>query len=211
VLRCRRLSGTAGKVRSAWCWAAETCASPFERATRREPQVFDASNDCRIAANQSARQGEFNHASNRGAPVAAVIGAATTGMRRVRHAYRTPCLRRISPSCALGRAARGPGPPGTAALRRKVGNWQVGVSVHLVNGQASCAADCRLFCLESPDDTGARPAVVADAGYGEGADFGHPCAASHHAWHNPRRDPDTSGPIPRYGNPGTTRTPPWKR
>ncbi len=109
----------------------------------------------------------------------------------------------------------------------KVGNCQVGVSVHLVNEHASCAADWRLFCPESWDDTtlddpvaaaraarrreragipgavrhaekwrlalemidemagpggwgvleqvtaagGARPVVVADAGYGEGADF----------------------------------------
>ena len=109
----------------------------------------------------------------------------------------------------------------------KAGNCQVGVSVHLVNEQASCAADWRLFCPESWDDTalgdlaaaararrrreragipgeirhsekwrlalemidemagpggwglleeitaagGARPVVVADAGYGEGADF----------------------------------------
>jgi SRSO17 transposase len=109
----------------------------------------------------------------------------------------------------------------------KVGNCQVGVSVHLVNEQASCAADWRLFCPESWDDAaledpvasaraarrreragipdevrhaekwrlalemidemtgpdgwglleqitaagGARPVVVADAGYGEGADF----------------------------------------
>jgi SRSO17 transposase len=109
----------------------------------------------------------------------------------------------------------------------KVGNCQVGVSVHLVNERASCAADWRLFCPESWDDSalddpvgaararrrreragipgevrhtekwrlalemidemtgpggwgvleeitaagGARPVVVADAGYGEGADF----------------------------------------
>ena len=109
----------------------------------------------------------------------------------------------------------------------KVGNCQIGVSVHLVNERASCAADWRLFCPESWDDTaltgpvaaaraarrreragipdavrhtgkwrlalemidemtgpggwgvleqvtaagGARPVVVADAGYGEGADF----------------------------------------
>ncbi len=109
----------------------------------------------------------------------------------------------------------------------KVGNCQVGVSVHLVNEHASCAANWRLFCPESWDDaalddpvaaaraarrrdragipdavrhtekwrlalemidemTGpggwgvleqvtaagaARPVVVADAGYGEGADF----------------------------------------
>jgi SRSO17 transposase len=109
----------------------------------------------------------------------------------------------------------------------KVGNCQVGVSVHLVNEHASCAADWRLFCPESWDDEalddpvaaagaarrreragipgevrhaekwrlalgmidelagpggwgvleqlaaagGAGPVVVADAGYGEGADF----------------------------------------
>ena len=109
----------------------------------------------------------------------------------------------------------------------KVGNCQIGVSVHLVNEHASCAADWRLFCPESWDDAklgdpvaaararrrreragipdevrhtekwrlalemidemtgpggwglleqvtaagGARPVVVADAGYGEGADF----------------------------------------
>jgi SRSO17 transposase len=34
----------------------------------------------------------------------------------------------------------------------KVGNCQVGVSVHLVNEHASCAADWRLFCPESWDD-----------------------------------------------------------
>jgi SRSO17 transposase len=110
----------------------------------------------------------------------------------------------------------------------KVGNCQVGVSVHLVNERASCAADWRLFCPESWDDAalasdpvaaararrrreragipaevrhaekwrlalemidemtgpggwglleqvtaagGTWPVVVADAGYGEGADF----------------------------------------
>jgi SRSO17 transposase len=109
----------------------------------------------------------------------------------------------------------------------KVGNCQIGVSVHLVNEHASCAADWRLFCPQSWDDAalddpvaaaraarrreragipdavrhaekwrlalemidemtgpggwglldqftsagGARPVVVADAGYGEGADF----------------------------------------
>ena len=36
----------------------------------------------------------------------------------------------------------------------KVGNCQIGVSVHLVNERASCAADWRLFCPESWDDTG---------------------------------------------------------
>src|ERR1043166_1792319 len=37
----------------------------------------------------------------------------------------------------------------------KTGNCQVGVSVHLVNEHASCAADWRLFCPESWDDRGA--------------------------------------------------------
>jgi SRSO17 transposase len=115
----------------------------------------------------------------------------------------------------------------------KVGNCQVGVSVHLVNERASCAADWRLFCPESWDDAaladpveaaraarrreragipdevrhaekwrlalemidemtgpggwgvleqvtaagGGRPVVVADAGYGEGADFRQELAA----------------------------------
>jgi SRSO17 transposase len=109
----------------------------------------------------------------------------------------------------------------------KTGSCQIGVSVHLVNEDASCAADWRLFCPESwdgaalddpaeaaaaarrreragiPDEVrhtekwrlvlemidemtgpggwgvldqvtaggGTRPAVVADAGYGEGAAF----------------------------------------
>jgi len=35
----------------------------------------------------------------------------------------------------------------------KVGNCQIGVSVHLVNEGASCAADWRLFCPESWDGT----------------------------------------------------------
>src|SRR6266487_2180253 len=34
----------------------------------------------------------------------------------------------------------------------KVGNCQIGVSVHLVSEHASCAADWRLFCPESWDD-----------------------------------------------------------
>ena len=109
----------------------------------------------------------------------------------------------------------------------KVANCQIGVSVHLVNERASCAADWRLFCPESWDDArladpaeaararrrrsqahipdevrhtekwrlalemidemtgaggwgvldqvtaagGARPAVVADAGYGDNTTF----------------------------------------
>ncbi len=46
----------------------------------------------------------------------------------------------------------------------KVGNCQVGVSVHLVNEHASCAADWRLFCPESWDDAElADPAQAARA------------------------------------------------
>src|SRR5260221_6865791 len=46
----------------------------------------------------------------------------------------------------------------------KVGNCQVGVSVHLVNEHASCAADWRLFCPESWDDAElAHPAQAARA------------------------------------------------
>jgi SRSO17 transposase len=46
----------------------------------------------------------------------------------------------------------------------KVGNCQIGVSVHLVNEGASCAADWRLFCPESWDDAKlADPAQAARA------------------------------------------------
>jgi SRSO17 transposase len=43
----------------------------------------------------------------------------------------------------------------------KVGNCQVGVSVHLVNEHASCAADWRLFCPESWDDAKLSDPVAA--------------------------------------------------
>lgn len=46
----------------------------------------------------------------------------------------------------------------------KTGNCQVGVSVHLVNERASCAADWRLFCPQSWDDAAlADPAQAAHA------------------------------------------------
>src|SRR5438067_13427430 len=46
----------------------------------------------------------------------------------------------------------------------KIGNCQVGVSVHLVNEHASCAADWRLFCPESWDDQALDdPAAAAQA------------------------------------------------
>ena len=43
----------------------------------------------------------------------------------------------------------------------KVANCQVGVSVHLVNEHASCAADWRLFCPESWDDAALDDPVAA--------------------------------------------------
>jgi SRSO17 transposase len=43
----------------------------------------------------------------------------------------------------------------------KVANCQVGVSVHLVNERASCAADWRLFCPESWDDQALDDPVAA--------------------------------------------------
>ena len=43
----------------------------------------------------------------------------------------------------------------------KVGNCQIGVSVHLVNEHASCAADWRLFCPESWDDAALTDPVAA--------------------------------------------------
>jgi SRSO17 transposase len=45
----------------------------------------------------------------------------------------------------------------------KTGNCQVGVSVHLVNEHASCAADWRLFCPESWDDEALADPVAAAA------------------------------------------------
>jgi SRSO17 transposase len=45
----------------------------------------------------------------------------------------------------------------------KIGNCQVGVSVHLVNEHASCAADWRLFCPESWDDQAVDDPVAAAA------------------------------------------------
>src|SRR5712672_3338538 len=43
----------------------------------------------------------------------------------------------------------------------KTANCQVGVSVHLVNEHASCAADWRLFCPESWDDAALTDPVAA--------------------------------------------------
>jgi SRSO17 transposase len=43
----------------------------------------------------------------------------------------------------------------------KIGNCQIGVSVHLVNEHASCAANWRLFCPESWDDEALDDPVAA--------------------------------------------------
>jgi SRSO17 transposase len=43
----------------------------------------------------------------------------------------------------------------------KIGNCQIGVSVHLVNEAASCAADWRLFCPQSWDDQALDDPVAA--------------------------------------------------
>src|SRR2546430_11469380 len=43
----------------------------------------------------------------------------------------------------------------------KTGNCQIGVSVHLVNERASCAADWRLFCPQSWDDAKLGDPVAA--------------------------------------------------
>jgi SRSO17 transposase len=43
----------------------------------------------------------------------------------------------------------------------KTGNCQIGVSVHLVNERASCAADWRLFCPASWDDAALDDPVAA--------------------------------------------------
>ena len=45
----------------------------------------------------------------------------------------------------------------------KTGNCQIGVSVHLVNEHASCAADWRLFCPQSWDDAALAAGPVAAA------------------------------------------------
>ena len=55
---------------------------------------------------------------------------------------------------------RGPAVSGTLG---KTGNCQIGVSVHLVNERASCAADWRLFCPESWDDNAPADPVAAAA------------------------------------------------
>ena len=61
----------------------------------------------------------------------------------------------------------------------KVGNCQVAVSVHLVNERASCAADWRLFCPESWDDTALADPVAAAAAARRRARAGIPDRVRH--------------------------------
>ena len=86
-----------------------------------------------------------------------------------------------------------PGSPRTGGRRRawpgifrtlgKVGNCQIGVSVHLVNEGASCAADWRLFCPESWDD----------------AKLGDPVAAAHARRRRERAGIPNEVPTPKSG------------
>jgi SRSO17 transposase len=61
----------------------------------------------------------------------------------------------------------------------KVANCQIGVSVHLVNERASCAADWRLFCPESWDDAALEDPVQAARAAGRRARAGIPGDVRH--------------------------------
>ena len=61
----------------------------------------------------------------------------------------------------------------------KVANCQIGVSVHLVNEHASCAADWRLFCPESWDDAALADPVAAARAARRRARAGIPDAVRH--------------------------------
>jgi len=61
----------------------------------------------------------------------------------------------------------------------KVANCQVGVSVHLVNERASCAADWRLFCPQSWDDQALADPVQAARAAGRRARAGIPASVRH--------------------------------
>jgi hypothetical protein len=61
----------------------------------------------------------------------------------------------------------------------KVANCQIGVSVHLVNEHASCAADWRLFCPESWDDKALDDPVQAVRAAGRRARAGIPDEIRH--------------------------------
>ena len=60
----------------------------------------------------------------------------------------------------------------------KVANCQVGVSVHLVNERASCAADWRLFCPQSWDDKALEDPVRAARAAGRRARAGIPAMSA---------------------------------
>jgi len=61
----------------------------------------------------------------------------------------------------------------------KTANCQIGVSVHLVNEHASCAADWRLFCPASWDDKAAEDPVQAARAAGRRARAGIPDDVRH--------------------------------
>ena len=61
----------------------------------------------------------------------------------------------------------------------KVGNCQIGVSVHLVNERASCAADWRLFCPQAWDDTALDDPVAAARAAGRRGRAGIPGEVRH--------------------------------
>ena len=61
----------------------------------------------------------------------------------------------------------------------KTGNCQIGVSVHLVNEHASCAADWRLFCPESWDDAALDDPVQAARAVSRRARAGIPHEVRH--------------------------------
>jgi SRSO17 transposase len=61
----------------------------------------------------------------------------------------------------------------------KVANCQIGVSVHLVNERASCAANWRLFCPESWDDAALADPVQAARAAGRRARAGLPGDVRH--------------------------------
>ncbi len=61
----------------------------------------------------------------------------------------------------------------------KVGNCQIGVSVHLVGERASCAADWRLFCPESWDDAALDDPVAAARAAGRRERAGGPDEVRH--------------------------------
>jgi SRSO17 transposase len=61
----------------------------------------------------------------------------------------------------------------------KVANCQIGVSVHLVNERASCAANWRLFCPQSWDDQALEDPVQAARAAGRRARAGIPAGVRH--------------------------------